>query len=115
EPDQARHPGELSGGQVRRLEMAKLLLQDADLLLIDEPTNHLDLSGIEWLEDFLRESSTAMVLVSHDRRFLDRVCTRVLELAHGVAEVYAGNYSAYVKLRSERRARRLKGWEAQQQ
>jgi ATP-binding cassette subfamily F protein 3 len=113
--DQARHPGELSGGQVRRLEMAKLLLHDADVLLIDEPTNHLDLSGIEWLEDFLRESSTAMVLVSHDRRFLDRVCTRVLELSHGTPEEYPGNYSAYLKLRTERRSRREKEWDAQQQ
>jgi len=115
EAEQARHPRELSGGQVRRLEMAKLLLQDADLLLIDEPANHLDLSGIEWLEDFLRESPTAMVLVSHDRRFLDRVCTRVLELSHTRAEEYPGNYSAYVRLRTERRARREKEWEAQQQ
>jgi len=115
EAEQAQHPRELSGGQVRRLEMAKLLLQDADLLLIDEPTNHLDLSGIEWLEDFLRESPTAMVLVSHDRRFLDRVCTRVLELSHGWPEEFPGNYSAYVKLRTERRARREKEWEAQQQ
>lgn len=115
EAEQARHPRELSGGQVRRLEMAKLLLQDADVVLIDEPTNHLDLSGIEWLEDFLRESSTAMVLVSHDRRFLDRVCTRVLELSHATPEEYPGNYSAYVKLRSERRSRREKEWEAQQQ
>jgi ATP-binding cassette, subfamily F, member 3 len=115
EAEQAQHPRELSGGQVRRLEMAKLLLQDADVLLIDEPTNHLDLSGIEWLEDFLRESPTAMVLVSHDRRFLDRVCTRVLELSHGSPEEYPGNYSAYVKLRTERRARREKEWEAQQQ
>ncbi|HXA29537.1 MAG TPA: ABC-F family ATP-binding cassette domain-containing protein [Candidatus Angelobacter sp.] len=113
--EQARHPSELSGGQVRRLEMAKLLLQDADLLLIDEPTNHLDLSGIEWLEDFLRQSTTAMVLVSHDRRFLDRVCTRVLELSHGTPEEYPGNYSAYVKLRTERHARREKEWDAQQQ
>jgi ATP-binding cassette, subfamily F, member 3 len=115
EAEQARHPTELSGGQVRRLEMAKLLLQDADLLLIDEPTNHLDLSGIEWLEDYLREAPVAMVLVSHDRRFLDRICTRVLELSHGIAEEYPGNYSAYVKLRAERRARREKEWEAQQQ
>jgi ATP-binding cassette subfamily F protein 3 len=113
--EQARHPRELSGGQIRRLEMAKLLLQDADLLLIDEPTNHLDLSGIEWLEDFLRDAPTAMVLVSHDRRFLDRVSTRVLELAHGIPEEYPGNYSQYVRLRGERRARREKEWDAQQE
>ncbi|HZS15183.1 MAG TPA: ABC-F family ATP-binding cassette domain-containing protein [Candidatus Dormibacteraeota bacterium] len=113
--EQQRHPRELSGGQVRRMEMAKLLLQDADILLVDEPTNHLDLAGIEWLEDFLRDSPQAMVLVSHDRRFLDRVCTRVLELSHGVPEEFPGNYSSYVRLRTERRARREKEWEAQQQ
>jgi ATP-binding cassette subfamily F protein 3 len=111
---QGRHPRELSGGQVRRLELAKLLLQDADLLLIDEPTNHLDLAAIEWLEEFLRLVPAALVVVSHDRRFLDRACDRVLELAHGVAEEYPGNYSAYVRLRRERRARRQKEYEAQQ-
>src|SRR5215472_12810560 len=115
EQDQARNPRELSGGQVRRVELAKLLLRDADVWLIDEPTNHLDLAGIEWLEDVLRQSSMAMVLVSHDRRFLDRVCTRVLELANGAPEEYPGNYTAYVQLRGERRARREKEWQAQQQ
>ena len=111
---QQRHPAQLSGGQQRRLELAKLLLQDADLLLIDEPTNHLDLASIEWLEDFMQQQSTAFVLVSHDRRFLDRVCTRVLELAFGVAEEYTGNYTQYVRQRGERRARRHKEYEAQQ-
>jgi ATP-binding cassette subfamily F protein 3 len=111
---QRRPPRELSGGQVRRLELAKLLLQDADLLLIDEPTNHLDLRAIEWLEEFLRNVPAALVVVSHDRRFLDRACDRILELAHGGAEEYPGNYSAYVKLRTERRARRQKEYETQQ-
>jgi ATP-binding cassette subfamily F protein 3 len=96
------------------VELAKLLVADADLLLIDEPTNHLDLEGIEWLEDFMAGVGTAFVLVSHDRRFLDHVCTGVLELNHGTAEEYPGNYSAYVRLRVERRARRLKEYEEQQ-
>ena len=109
-----RHPRELSGGQVRRLELAKLLLQDADLLLLDEPTNHLDLAAIEWVEEFLRGVSAAIVVVSHDRRFLDGVCSRVLEIAHGVTEEYPGNYSAYARLRVERRERRRKEWEGQQ-
>jgi ATP-binding cassette subfamily F protein 3 len=114
EAAQRRHPRELSGGQVRRLELAKLLLQDADLLLLDEPTNHLDLAAIEWVEEFLRGVGAAIVVVSHDRRFLDGVCTRVLEIAHGVTEEYPGNHSAYARLRVERRARRRKEWEEQQ-
>jgi ATP-binding cassette subfamily F protein 3 len=114
EEARGRNPAELSGGQQRRVELAKLLVADADLLLIDEPTNHLDLEGIEWLEDFMTGVSTAFVLVSHDRRFLDHVCTGVLELNHGAAEEYPGNYSAYVRLREERRARRRKEFEEQQ-
>jgi ATP-binding cassette, subfamily F, member 3 len=111
---QARDPRQLSGGQKRRVELSKLLLADADLLLIDEPTNHLDLASIEWLEDYMAGVRTTFVLVSHDRRFLDRVCTSVLELGHGVAEEYPGNYSQYVRLRAERRARRAKEFESQQ-
>jgi ATP-binding cassette subfamily F protein 3 len=111
---QARDPRQLSGGQKRRVELAKLLLADADLLLIDEPTNHLDLASIEWLEDFMAEVRSTFVLVSHDRRFLDSVCTSVLELGHGVAEEYPGNYTQYVRLRVERRARRQKEFETQQ-
>ena len=111
---QRRPPTQLSGGQQRRVELAKLLVADADLLLIDEPTNHLDVEGIEWLEGFMAGVSTAFVLVSHDRRFLDHVCTAVLELSHGQAEEYPGNYSAYVRLRVERRARRRKEYEEQQ-
>ncbi len=111
---QGRDPRQLSGGQKRRVELSKLLLADADLLLIDEPTNHLDLASIEWLEEFMAEVRSTFVLVSHDRRFLDRVCTSVLELGHGVAEEYPGNYTQYVRLRGERRARRQKEFEAQQ-
>ncbi|MBV8195379.1 MAG: ABC-F family ATP-binding cassette domain-containing protein [Candidatus Dormibacteraeota bacterium] len=107
-------PNTLSGGQKRRLELAKLLVQDAALLLVDEPTNHLDLASIEWLEEFMRGVSTATVLVSHDRRFLDNVCSRVLELAGGFAEDYPGNYTQYVRLRGERRERRRREYSAQQ-
>ena len=114
EAAQRRRPRELSGGQVRRLELAKLLLQDADLMLVDEPTNHLDLVAIEWLEDFLRSLPACLVVVSHDRRFLDRVCSRILELSHGVAEEYPGNYTQYVRLRAERGERRRKEYERQQ-
>ena len=87
--------------------------QDADLLLIDEPTNHLDLAAIEWLEDFMRGVSTAFVLVSHDRRFLDNVCTQVIEVAGGTIEEYPGNYTQYTKLRVERRERRRREFAAQ--
>jgi len=110
---QQRHPSQLSGGQKRRLELAKLLVQDADLLLIDEPTNHLDLAAIEWLEDFMRGVSTAFVLVSHDRRFLDNVCTQVIEVAGGGVEHYPGNYTQYTRLRGERRERRRREYAAQ--
>ncbi|HUY60963.1 MAG TPA: ABC-F family ATP-binding cassette domain-containing protein, partial [Candidatus Dormibacteraeota bacterium] len=114
ETEQRRSPRELSVGQIRRLEMAKLLLQDADLLLLDEPTNHLDLTAIEWLETFLIGTPEALCIVSHDRRFLDRVCTRVIDLEAGRAELYEGSYTHYVRQRAERRTRWHKEWEAQQ-
>src|SRR5919204_974891 len=113
--DQALPPGALSGGQRRRLALARLLLQDADLLLLDEPTNHLDLEAIEWLEGFLRLSKAGMLVVSHDRRFLDRIVSDVIELQAGRGEAYPGNYSQYLRLRRERRALRQKEYEAQQE
>jgi len=114
EADQALAPGALSGGQRRRLALAKLLLQDADLLLLDEPTNHLDLDAIEWLEGFLRLSRAGMLIVSHDRRFLEHTTDDILELQAGLGEWYPGNYQQYVRLRRERRAVRQKEYEAQQ-
>ena len=108
-------PTALSGGQRRRLALARLLLQEADLLLLDEPTNYLDLEAIEWLEAFLSHARAGMLIVSHDRRFLDRVSDDVLELQGGSAEWYPGNYTDYLKLRQERRARRQKEYEEQQQ
>jgi len=115
EADQALAPGALSGGQRRRLALAKLLLQDADLLLLDEPTNHLDLEAIEWLEGFLRLSRAGMLIVSHDRRFLEHTADDILELQAGVGERYPGKYRQYVRLRRERRAVRQKEYEAQRE
>jgi ATP-binding cassette, subfamily F, member 3 len=115
ESDQALPPSALSGGQRRRLALARLLLQDADLLLLDEPTNHLDLEAIEWLEDFLRLSRAGMLIVSHDRRFLEHTADDILELQAGLGEWYPGNYRQYLRLRRERRAVRQKEYEAQQE
>jgi len=115
EADQQLPPGALSGGQRRRLALARLLLQDADLLLLDEPTNHLDLEAIEWLEGFLRLSRAGMLIVSHDRRFLEHTADDILELHAGAGEWYPGNYRQYIRLRRERRAVRQKEYEAQQE
>src|SRR6266851_757523 len=115
EQDQALAPSALSGGQRRRLALAKLLLQGADLLLLDEPTNHLDLAAIEWLEGFLRLSRAGMLIVSHDRRFLEHTADDILELQAGSGEWYPGNYSQYVRLRRERRALQQKEYEAQRE
>src|SRR3989454_1535833 len=115
ESDQALPPSALSGGERRRLALARLLLQDADLLLLDEPTNHLDLEAIEWLEDFLRLNRAGMLIVSHDRRFLDRAADAVLELQAGGGEWDPGNYTQYVRPRGGRPARRGKKDQAQQE
>ena len=114
EADQALPPSALSGGQRRRLALARLLLQDADLLLLDEPTNHLDLEAIEWLEEFLRFSRAGMLIVSHDRRFLEHTADDILELQGASGEWYPGNYRQYLRLRRERRAVRQKEYDAQQ-
>ncbi len=103
----------LSGGEKNRLALAKLLLSNADLLLLDEPTNHLDIRSIEWLESFLNETSKTLVVVSHDRFFLDRVVNRVLDLTGGRIHDYRGNYSDYLKERAERLARQEKEWRLQ--
>ncbi len=105
----------LSGGEQTRALLARLLLEEPDILLLDEPTNHLDLEGIEWLEDQLRVWKGAMIVVAHDRAFLDTLATRVLEMAQGRLESYPGNYSAYVTQREAQQARQQAEYEAQQQ
>jgi ATP-binding cassette, subfamily F, member 3 len=104
---------ELSGGEKNRLALAKLLLSDAELLLLDEPTNHLDIRSIEWLERFLKETPKTVVTVSHDRFFLDKTASRIMEIAGGAIHDYRGNYSDYLKQREERLARQEKEWQHQ--
>src|SRR5437762_13476423 len=115
EADQELPPSALGGGQRRRLALARLLLQEADLFLLDEPTNHLDLAAIEWLEGFLRLSRAGMLIVSHDRRFLEHTADDILELQAGAGEWYPGDYRQYLRLRRERRTVRQKEYEAQQE
>ncbi len=105
----------LSGGQVTRALLAKLLLQEPDLLVLDEPTNYLDLEALEWLESYLQEWPNSLLVVSHDRYFLNKVVSRVWELNHGRLEFYRGNYSSYVLQRQERMARRLEEYRKQQE
>lgn len=104
-----------SGGQQSRAHLARLLLEKPDLLLLDEPTNHLDLASVEWLENYLQSWPGAIVVVAHDRYFLDKVVTRVWDLSQGVLETYRGNFSHYVQQRQDRVERRLKEYEAQQE
>jgi ATP-binding cassette subfamily F protein 3 len=92
----------LSGGEQNRLMLAKLLLAEPDVMLMDEPSNHLDIDATEWLEEFLAASRAAMILVSHDRCFLDKVTNRTLELFHGTVDSYSGNFSAYSRQKQER-------------
>ncbi len=104
----------LSGGELTRLSLGRLLLQKPDLLLLDEPTNHLDLNALQWLEEYLHEYAGGVIVVSHDRYFLDRVCTGMVELLFGQAEQYTGNYSRYMQQREERFLSRTRAWQQQQ-
>ena len=103
-----------SGGWQMRMGLGKVLLQSPDLLLLDEPTNHLDLETIEWLETYLKGLSIPMVIVSHDREFLDRLCTSIVETERGVSTTYLGNYSAYLSQKAESQVAQLSTYERQQ-
>ncbi|RCJ25306.1 lysophospholipase [Nostoc sp. ATCC 43529] len=103
-----------SGGWQMRMSLGKILLQKPDLLLLDEPTNHLDLETIEWLENYLKGLITPMVIVSHDREFLDRLCTQIVETERGVSTTYLGNYSAYLEQKAENQSAQLSAYERQQ-
>jgi ATP-binding cassette subfamily F protein 3 len=112
--DGDRLVSEYSGGWQMRMNLGKVLLQKPDILLLDEPTNHIDLETIEWLEVFLKGISTAMALVSHDRQFLDRLCTKIVEIERGTAQVYLGNYSTYQINKELNREAQLATFERQQ-
>ncbi|MDM8256941.1 ABC-F family ATP-binding cassette domain-containing protein [Phocaeicola barnesiae] len=109
-----RPTSDFSGGWRMRIELAKLLLQNPDVLLLDEPTNHLDIESIQWLEDFLINSSKAVVVISHDRKFVDNITTRTIEVTMGRIYDYKVNYSQYLVLRKERREQQMKQYEEQQ-
>ena len=104
----------LSGGERTRLCLGRMLLSEPDLLLLDEPTNHLDLKSITWLEDYLTSYRGAVLVISHDRYFMDRVCGRMAELILGTVETYTGNYTEYAAKRAEVYETRMRAWELQQ-
>lgn len=112
--DGERLVSEFSGGWQMRMGLGKVLLQEPDVLLLDEPTNHLDLETIEWLEGYLKGINTPMVIVSHDREFLDHLCTQIVETERGISTTYLGNYSTYLLQKAENRAAQLSAYERQQ-
>ncbi|MNJ89107.1 putative ABC transporter ATP-binding protein YheS [compost metagenome] len=112
--DFTRSTSEFSGGWRMRIELAKILLQKPDLILLDEPTNHMDIESIQWLEDFLVNSAKAVVVISHDRAFVDAITNRTIEVTMGRIYDYKAKYSHYLELRKERRAQQQKQYEEQQ-
>lgn len=112
--DFTRQTSEFSGGWRMRIELAKLLLKNPDVLLLDEPTNHLDIESIGWLEDFLMKSGKAVVVISHDRKFVDNITTRTIEVTMGRIYDYKVPYSQYLQLRAERREQQQKQYDEQQ-
>ena len=109
-----RPTSDFSGGWRMRIELAKMLLKKPDVLLLDEPTNHLDIESIQWLEDFLIENNRAVVVISHDRTFVDHVTTRTIEVTMGKIYDYKASYTHYLELRAERRAQQQKQYDEQQ-
>ena len=112
--DFSRQTAEFSGGWRMRIELAKILLKKPDLILLDEPTNHMDIESIEWLEDFLVNSAKAVIVISHDRAFVDHITNRTIEVTMGRIYDYKAKYSHYLQLRQERRQHQLKAYEEQQ-
>ncbi len=112
--DFTRSTSEFSGGWRMRIELAKILLQKPDLILLDEPTNHLDIESIQWLEEFLINSAKAVIVISHDRAFVDNITTRTIEVTMGRIYDYKVNYSRYLELRRERREQQQKQYDEQQ-
>lgn len=112
--DFQRKTSEFSGGWRMRIELAKILLRRPDVILLDEPTNHLDIESIQWLEDFLINAAKAVVIISHDRAFVDRITTRTIEVTMGRIYDYKANYSHYLELRKDRRAQQQKQFDEQQ-
>ncbi len=112
--DFQRQTSEFSGGWRMRIELAKLLLKNPDVLLLDEPTNHLDIESIQWLEDFIKQSSKSVVLISHDKRFVDSITNRTIEITMGRIYDYKATYSHYLELRKERREQQQKQYDEQQ-
>ncbi|MEP3838324.1 MAG: ABC-F family ATP-binding cassette domain-containing protein [Algibacter sp.] len=111
--DFTRQTNEFSGGWRMRIELVKILLQKPDLILLDEPTNHIDIESVIWLEDFLLNKANAVVVISHDRAFIDNITNRTIEVTMGKIYDYKANYSHYLQLREERRAHQIKAFEEQ--
>ena len=112
--DFTRPTGEFSGGWRMRIELAKILLQKPDLILMDEPTNHCDIESVFWLEDFLLNKAQAVMVISHDKTFIDNITNRTIEITMGKIYDYKANYSRYLELREERRAQQIRQYKEQQ-
>ncbi len=112
--DLSRSTSEFSGGWRMRIELAKILLQKPDLVLLDEPTNHIDIESVIWLEDFLKNKAKAVIVISHDKTFIDNITNRTIEVTNGRIYDYKANYSHYLVLREERRTQQLKAYQDQQ-
>jgi ATP-binding cassette subfamily F protein 3 len=112
--DSDRLVGQFSGGWQMRINLGKVMLTNPDVMLLDEPTNHLDLETIQWLEEYLKGQKMPMVIVSHDRAFLDRLCTQIVETERGISSTYIGNYSQYLLQKEEARSAQLSAYDRQQ-